>query len=77
MTLTVIKHEVHITAPNWPQFGQKGVSPEVARALANLHAALVMAMLEEPEERAYIYSKFGKSLLEMTGALDEMLKNAK
>lgn len=75
--MTVIKRRVRVTAPNWPQFEQEGVSPEVTRALANLHAALILATLEEPEERAYIYSKFGKSLLEMTGALDEMLKNAK
>jgi hypothetical protein len=77
MILTVIKHEVHITAPNWPQFEQKGISPEVTRALANLHAELVLATLEEPEERAYVYSIFGKGVLELTDAVDEMLKQAK
>ena len=75
--MTVIKHEVHITAPNWPQFEQKGMSPEVTRALANLHAELVRATLEETEERSCIYSIFGKGVLERTDAVDEMLKNAK
>jgi hypothetical protein len=75
--LAVIKGRVRVTAPNWPQFEQKGISPEVTRALANLHAELVLATLEETDERAYVYSRFGKSLLELTDALEDMLKNAK
>jgi hypothetical protein len=75
--LAVIKRRVRVTAPNWPQFGQKGISPEVTRALANLHAELVRATLEETEERSCIYSIFGKGVLELTDAVDEMLKNAK
>jgi hypothetical protein len=75
--LAVIKRRVRVTAPNWPQFEQKGISPEVTRALANLHAELVMATLEETDERAYVYSIFGKGVLELTDAVDEMLKNAK
>ena len=75
--MAVIKRRVRVTAPNWPQFGQKGVSPEVARALANLHAELVRATLEETDERAYVYSNFGKKLLDLTNTLDEQLKRAK
>ncbi|MDD4565499.1 MAG: hypothetical protein PHE79_08535 [Eubacteriales bacterium] len=75
--MRIIKGRARVTAPNWPQFEQKGISPEVALALANLHAGLVLAALEEPEERSCIYSRFGKSLLELTDAVDEMLKNAK
>ena len=75
--MRIIKGRVRVTAPNWPQFEQKGMSPEVTRALANLHAALILATLEETDERAYVYSIFGKGVLELTDAVDEMLKNAK
>lgn len=75
--MAVIKGRVRVTAPNWPQFEQKGISPEVTRALANLHAELVLATLEETDERAYVYSKFGKKLLDLTNTLDEQLKRAK
>lgn len=75
--MAVIKGRVRVTAPNWPQFEQKGISPEVTRALANLHAELVLATLEETDERAYVYSIFGKGVLELTDAVEEMLKQAK
>jgi hypothetical protein len=75
--LAVIKGRVRVTAPNWPQFEQKGISPEVTRALANLHAELVLATLEETDERAALYSMFGKVILEATDVLDDTLKNAK
>ena len=59
-----------VTAPNWPQFEQKGISPEVTRALANLHAELVLATLEETES-AHIFTAnlWQGSLLELTDAI--------
>lgn len=75
--MRIIKGRVRVAAPDWPQFEKGGIAPEVLRALANLHVELVRATLEESDERAALYSMFGKVILEATDTLDDTLKNAK